>query len=275
MKLSLGLSPRDYSVAGGVTYDTDAQAYFTANTTITSAADKNAINTFYLGLKTDGVYTKIKAMYLPIWGSAASSKWNLVNPLDTDAAFRLTFATGMTFTSSGMTSNGTTGYANTNFLPSTNLSSNSVHLNFYSRSNIDAFTVDVGAKNGSFGGNPTLGIISRSSGSMYSYANVNENTNRLINTNASSLGLHTMSRNGTTTVTHFRNATSLGSGVRTELIVVNFNLFICAQNTTGTPSLYSTRQCAFTSVGDGLSNAEVTNFYNRVNTLMTYFGINV
>jgi hypothetical protein len=272
MKLSLGLSPRDYSVSGGaVAYDTDAQAYFTANTTITSDADKNAINTFYLGLKSDGVYTKIKAMYLPIWGSASSSKWNLIN----NRTFDLTFATGMTFTSSGITSNGTTGYANTNFLPSTNLSSNSVHLNFYSRSNIDAFTFDVGAKNGSFGGNPTLGIISRASGSMFSYANVNESTNRLINTNASSLGLHTMSRNGTTTVTHFRNATSLGSGVRTELIVVNFNLFICAQNTTGTPSLYSTRQCAFTSVGDGLSNAEVTNFYNRVNTLMTYFGINV
>ncbi len=99
MKLSLGLTPRDYSVAGGaVAYDTDAQAYFTANTAITSAADKNAINTFYLGLKSDGIYTKIKAMYLPLWSTATNNKWNLVNPLDTNGAFRLTFATGMTFT---------------------------------------------------------------------------------------------------------------------------------------------------------------------------------
>ena len=37
MKLSLGLTPRDYSVAGGaVAYDSDAQAYFTANTAATS-----------------------------------------------------------------------------------------------------------------------------------------------------------------------------------------------------------------------------------------------
>jgi hypothetical protein len=54
MKLSLGITPRDYSVKNGVTYDADALAYFNANTAITSAADKNAINTFYLGLKSDG-----------------------------------------------------------------------------------------------------------------------------------------------------------------------------------------------------------------------------
>ena len=116
MKLSLGITPRDYSAAGGVTYDTDALAYFTANTSITSAADKNAINTFYLGLKSDGIYTKMKAMYLPIWGSAASSKWNLIN----NRTFDLSFTTGWTYSSSGITPNGTSAYADTFLIPSTN-----------------------------------------------------------------------------------------------------------------------------------------------------------
>ena len=52
--------------AQAVLFDADALAYITANTAITSTADKNAINTFYSGLKSDGIYTKIKAMYLPI-----------------------------------------------------------------------------------------------------------------------------------------------------------------------------------------------------------------
>ncbi len=78
MKLSLGLTPRDYSVAGGaVAYDTDAQAYFTANTAITSDADKNAINTYlFVNAKSQGYYSKIKEMILPLWSTATNNKWD-------------------------------------------------------------------------------------------------------------------------------------------------------------------------------------------------------
>ena len=44
-------------------------------------------------------------------------------------------------------------------------------------------------------------------------------------------------------------------------------------NPTGT-LYYSTRQCRFASSGEGFSDTEATNFKNRVNTLLTYFGIN-
>ena len=40
-------------------------------------------------------------------------------------------------------------------------------------------------------------------------------------------------------------------------------------------SQYSTRQWSFASIGDGLTDTEATNFNTRLNTLMTYFGINV
>ena len=38
---NLAITTKSYAVAGGVTYDADALAYFTANTAITSDADKN------------------------------------------------------------------------------------------------------------------------------------------------------------------------------------------------------------------------------------------
>ena len=46
-------------------------------------------------------------------------------------------------------------------------------------------------------------------------------------------------------------------------------------NSLGTPATYTTKQCAFSSIGDGLTDAESANFYNRVQTLMTYFAINI
>lgn len=274
MKLSLGLTPRDYSVAGGaVVYDTDAQAYFTANTAITSSADKNAINNFYLGLKSDGIYTKIKAMYLPIWGSAATSKWNLVNPLDTNGAFRLTFATGMTFTSSGMAGNGTTGYADTNFNPSISSTLNNTHYSFYSRTNNDTTSIDMGYANIS----GTQWILSlRYTGVGTISDQYNGTTGRVSTSQTNSQGFFIGSR--TTSAIHkaFKNGSQIGTtNTGASGSFLSLNVALLGQNRSGTVTNYSTKQCSFASIGDGLTDTESTNFYSRVQTLMTYFGINV
>ena len=266
MKLSLGLTPRDYSVAGGtVVYDTDAQAYFTANTAITSSADKNAINTFYLGLKSDGIYTKIKSMYLPIWGSAAACKWNLVNPLDTNAAFRLTFSTGWTFSSGGMTP--LNAYANTNLIPSVILSLNSTHLSYYSRTN--------SINTGLIGSQTTGGgdAIQLAMGSNFIGGRINDNTysqSAVTNTQAFMM----LNRNSSTSKKFWRNAVSYSYTI-TSTSRPNQTILLGAYNNNGGITNYDDRQCAFASIGDGLTDTEATNFYNRVQTLMTYFGINV
>ena len=141
---NLAITTKNYAVAGGVTYDADALAYFTANTAITSDADKNAINTFYSGLKTDGVYSKINAMYLPLWSSATANKWNLINPVDTNGGYRLTFSTGWTHASTGMTPNGTSAYADT-FLSTSVTGLNTGHLSYYSRTNTTITGIEMGA----------------------------------------------------------------------------------------------------------------------------------
>lgn len=256
-------------------YDTDAQAYFNVNTAITSTADKNAINTFYLGLKSDGIYTKIKAMYLPIWGSAASCKWNLVNPLDTNAAYRLTFATGMTFTSGGMAGNGTSGYANTFFAPSI-LTNNSSHISIYSRTNNAGQTVDFDmGVNG--GGNLSI-ILRWNDGNLYA-DQYNSSTNRITVLNSDSRGYYLSNRNASNVFKMFKNNSQFGTtNTNTSTPNINtliYNLYICAANRNGVSSNYTTRQYSFASIGDGLTDTEATNFYTRLNTLMTYFGINV
>jgi hypothetical protein len=281
MKLSLGITPRDYSAAGGVTYDADALAYFTANTAITSAADKNAINTFYLGLKSDGIYTKIKAMYLPIWGSAATSKWNLVNPLDTNAAFRLTFTTGWTYSSGGMTPNGTSSYAETYFNPSVTLTTMSQHISYYSRTNnTSAGIVDNGCQDDitpSIGRNIFACYYNTPTLTRIQIQSLDANVVTFSETN--SLGFILGSRTSSTSLKAYRNNTLKGTNTTNStsglcgnsVFLGGFNY----RNNSGTTIYYGIRQCSFASIGNGLTDTEASNFYTRVNTLMTYFGINV
>ena len=96
----------------GAAYDPDAQAFFTASG-LTGATNLSAINQLVIDLKGFGIWTKMKAIYPFIGGTASLHKWNLKNPLDTDAAFRLVFNGGWTHSSTGALPNGTNAYANT------------------------------------------------------------------------------------------------------------------------------------------------------------------
>jgi hypothetical protein len=51
----------------------------------------------------------------------------------------------------------------------------------------------------------------------------------------------------------------------------NNNIYIAATNniTTGTAFYYSARQYAFSSIGEGLSDSEVTAFNSRITTYQT------
>ena len=253
-------------------YDIDARAYFAVNTAITSPLDKRAISDFYGGLKSDGIYTKIKAMYLPIWGSAASSKWNLVNPLDTNAAFRLLFSTGWTYSSSGITPNGTSAYANTNLKLITHTSSINVSAGSYSQTNNSSNGVLFGAVTNAGEGST---IFPNFSGTAYYSAN-NLTTNGSVaapNTN----GFFITNKFASTTIKFYRNGSSIATFTPTTgNVAPDAFLFISARAVMpSTVDSYDNRKQSFIYVGNTLTDTEATNFYNRVNTLMTYFGINV
>ncbi len=271
MKLSLGLSPRDYSVAGGVTYDADAQAYFTANTAITSSADKNAINDFYLGLKTDGIYTKIHQMGLYIWSSATANKWNLKNPLDTDAAYRLNFSTGWTHASTGMTPDGVSAFANTFFIPSVAVTQNSQAYGYYSRTNrADSTAISFGARQ-TTPATITTTMQLRNSNNITSF--VASSTSQNV-ANTDTRGFFQISRTGASSGSIVKNntvtnLTSTSTGINT------YSIYLGARNNIGVASNFDSCETTFSYCASGLTSAELQNFYSRVNTLMTYFGLNV
>jgi len=98
--------------------DSDVLAFIAA-TGITSNTQKSAVNTLVTSLKGYSIWTKLNAIYPFVGGTATTHKWNLKDPRDLDAAYRLEFFGGWTHNSNGITGNGTNALANTFYAPGT------------------------------------------------------------------------------------------------------------------------------------------------------------
>ena len=212
--------------------------------------------------------------YQPIIGSqqgyvASQMKYNLINPQDTDAAFRLIFNGGWTFDNNGATPNGTNGYADTKLSPSTSLSTSSAHLSFYSRTNSNGAEVEIGSQQPG----PYYDFLEiRTSGVSYysinssSYDNVSD---------ANSQGFYIGNRTLSNDVDLFKSGTKIKNGTATSSLRPNQQLYLCAFNNNGTTQNYSTKECAFSSIGSGLTDTEAANFYTAVQAFQTTLSRNV
>ena len=102
-------------------------------------------------LKNYGLWNKMKAVYPFVGGTSGSHKFNLKDPRDLDAAFRLTFSGSWIHSSTGATPDGTTAYADTKLNPNTiGISAASIHISNYLRTNSNGLFCDMGA----YGGDP-------------------------------------------------------------------------------------------------------------------------
>jgi len=118
---------------GGPSYTSRTTSFATA-TGITDATILNALNIFDLGLISNGLDTKIKALYPFVGGTATTHKFNFMDARDLDVAYRLSFNGDITFSNLGMYFNGVNGYANTFLTPNlTSLSLNSLSVSVYLR----------------------------------------------------------------------------------------------------------------------------------------------
>ena len=251
--------------------DADAQAFITA-AGITNLVQAAAVSTLVNDLKTYGLWTKMKALYPMVGGSATSHKFNLKDPRDLDAAFRLVFNGGWVHSPTGAKPNGTTGYANTYFNPFTNLSTSlsSNHLSIYLRENIDEFKVDMGV----FVSGTGVGLDIESRVSNVAYF-LNLRTNSYISfANTDSRGLFINTRTLSNLHKVFINNTLKATDTNTSTISINGNISLGARYNTAnaTYELFSSKEQAFASIGDGLTDAEATNFYNSVQKFQTTLG---
>jgi hypothetical protein len=208
----------------------------------------------------------MKAIYPFVGGTPTTHKFNLKDPRDTDAAFRLTFFGGITHTSNGVQGNGVNGIANTNLNISSNLSLTNTHLSFYSRTNLinNGYGNDI-ASDGTYNALSSCSLRVRNStlgGTQY-FTIGNDNGASISNTNGLGLTLGTASaltsrklfQNGVLKVT--QTISNIGT-------LKNNNVTLLGGDAT-----FSFNQCAFASIGNNLTDTEASNLYLSVQKFQT------
>lgn len=280
MRIARGISVTNTNrpISTAIVYDADAAAFFTA-ASITNTTQKSAVNTLVLSLKSANIWSKMRALYPVVGGVASAHAVNLKTP----GTYNLTFATGWTHASTGMTPNGAT-YADTFLIPSTVFANTNLHFSFYSKTTTNLGNTDIGAfwtdSPGTF---PTINtavqilVAGRSIDNNSVGYIANEDTNRIIYPQTNASGMFVLSRIANNALKLFQNNTL--KQTNTVINSTAFNklaqnkIFISALNyrdSTGISVLnYGAKQCAFASIGDGLTDTDATNFYNAVQTYQT------
>lgn len=249
-------------------YDTDAQAYFAA-AGITDTTQKDAWNAFVVSAKAKGYWNKFQAIYPFIGGTASAHKWNAKNPLDTDAAFRLTFTGAFTHAANGITG-GSGKYANTHYNPSLNASLNDVHLSVWCGTNVNENGTDIGVDAGA----PNYDILWIQAYNTYMYASANTvfSDNSFLSGVSNATGLSLVTRNGSGTTQYLSKNGSYVSSAKNSSILPNYKIYIGANNEANTPSFYSTKRIQLASIGTGMSSQNVLDYYTDAAALQTALG---
>ena len=253
------------NVQGGA-IDPDAQAFLMA-AGIVDATITSAINNLVVGLKGASLWTKMKAIYPFVGGTATTHKFNLKDPRDLDVAFRLTFFGGITHSANGVQGNGTNGYANTH-LSNTAFTLNSFFGGGYSRTNYSGldtiFGAISGANNGvqvtpSFEGNFATRCQSIGPGST---------------ANADTTGFLAINRTNGTNYGNIIRTTTANQAVASNT-PENFAISLFALNSNGTNVLYARQQMASYYFGDGLTSGEIASLRGLDLTFQTALSRNI
>ena len=259
--------------------DSDAQAFVTA-AGITNCTQKQAIDTLVIGLKADSLWTSLRAVYPFVGGTATTHKFNLKNPADTDVAFRMTFTGGVTHNANGVTFNGTTGYSDTKFAIEDFASNTNLSYGFYNRS---VYNLSYSGGTGDMG---VYGLGAQAA--IYGYLHRfypagfgqdwNTNIPKLNPSEGQNYGFIAGTIRSGSEAEVYRN----GISALTQTTFINNNLpsngsswFLgCVNDNAGAPSAgdFTNYNYAFAYLGDALSDAQMTNLYNRVQTFQTALG---
>lgn len=225
-----------------------------------------ATRTLFTSLFSNNIWNSLTAFYPILGGVQNSHAINGKNP----GTNNLTFNGGWTHNASGMTGNGSTGFANTGINDST-LTDNR-HVSIYSRTNSISGCVDIGCINPSttFGTFLQLrmtdvisrvgvkSILGQNQSDAYDYANASS-SGFFIVTSPSNRDVY---QNGTLRV-------SLGNVAGNGTLSV----YIGAINSNNTAIGFSNRQYCFASLGTNISSVATT-FSTIINTYQTSLGRN-
>lgn len=257
--------------------DTDAEAFISASG-VDADTYRIPLTQLVQTFKGIGFWSLCNAIWPFIGTTSTTQKFNLKDPRDLDAAYRITFSSGWTFASTGATSDGAaTTFANTHLIPSTAslVGLNNAHLSIYSR------TAAAGSSTSSDIGSTVLGaqdfriIIRRSNNSQFSIIFGTSTTlNNTLSTDGR--GMWMGSRTASNVHRLYKNGGLLLTSPNANTDAMpNINTYIGATNFTSAVSGPTAREYAFSTVGAGVSTTMQPLVYNAIQNFQRALGRNV
>jgi hypothetical protein len=263
------------SVAAAPAFDPNAQAYLNAVVSLggtTNTTINNAVNTLFVDLKSAGLYSKIFAMYPMIGIASASQALNAKDPTPISSSFYIDYLNpqNFIFSSSGIIGGASTG-CNTFIVDSVNLTNGNKHLAVYS--NADRGVTSIGYEWGAGSGTTNVCIVSYGGTTQYSGFGA-----YVTSANTSPTGFYVAQITGSRQ-SNFKNGTEAAFATSaTDTNSNNYLGLMCDNRSViplfGSSGESSDKSIAFASVGQGLSSAENTSFYNIVEAFQTSLGRN-
>jgi hypothetical protein len=251
-------SPAGDTEIYGTRQDADTTAFLTA-TGITDATITSALDTLVVGLKADGIWSKMKAIYPFVGGTATTHSFNLVNT----ALHQITWFGGLTHDANGVTPNGTNGYGNLNLNPRTHLGSTPSFGTYCRVNNTASNKADFGSSNNDGFGH--FGFITSFGNTLYKHY-----VSTLTATNANTQGMFHFGYNASNNLFAYKNNTLLGTLAPPVLgTAPSENTAIFAYNAGGTANSFSPRPSSFFFAGNGLTSTDNANLYLAVQKFQT------
>jgi hypothetical protein len=257
-----------------------ATTAFLDATGITDPTISSAINTLVVSLKNANLWDKFYAIYPMVGGTSTTCKYNLVDPQDTDAAFRITWNGACAFSSYGFGGNAIDTYGNTHFVPNTDYANNtqwsqgtytldtSAQVQAYIGSNLAArsssFTELIQWYN-DLGGNTNIGILDPGS----------ETARVGPFTAVNSQGFNWVDNESSTNHKIYKNSSLSGSGTSSGNVtpLPTVPLYLAARNDSNSSTAnHSGNTFAFAFIADPIVSTNASALYTIVEDFQTALG---
>lgn len=250
----MGAGPSSPGAAAGCT----ESAAFLARVTAQDATHTLAYQNLICGLVTDGIWTKLDAVYMTKANEAATALTNLKS-----SSFGASAISAPTFAANaGYTGNGSSSYIDTSFNPSTaggNWTQNSATIAVW----VGANAQYTGGAVGQSSATGASYIYPRYTDNL-AYVRINQSTDSTVASTDSS-GFFVLSRTGASAVRFERNGSLLSTFSVASATVSSASMSILFGGN------YFSGQVRAAIFGGGLTQTEMGNLYTRVNTYMGAF----
>lgn len=242
-----------------VSYDTDAQKFFDASGLI-DTTQKSAVNNLVKQLKDSALWTKFVAIYPMVGGTAATAKWNLKDARDMDVAYRLTFSGSPVFAKTGVLFPTVADYADTHLADTSIGGYNNASMAYYSRTQNAISGYDMGCTDGAVPYNELS--INFVDGDDSEWFGLSEEDILTPNTT----GLFMFSSTSSD-VKRYRNGVIVAAkGAAPNNAYTNLTILLGKSRVTIHPGQ---KECAFASIGNGLSDAQAVTLSNIIQNFQT------